>query len=90
MRLPVFNCSKVSWSTSFFWKDGLRSNSARVGITIFGDWDGRMFRSYNIVDNESNVVMIDKAGIIRYFYAGKIDEERFQQIKSLLAELVGQ
>jgi hypothetical protein len=88
VRLPVFNCSSVVWPVTYLWKDGLVKNSARVGITIYGDWDGKMFRDYGMKDNESNVMMLDKSGFIRYFFAGKIDEDRFEQIKSTLADLV--
>ena len=88
VRLPVFDCSSVVWPVTYLWKDGLVKNSARVGITIYGDWDGKMLHDYGMKDNESNVLMLDKTGVIRYFFAGKIDEERFLEIKNLLAELV--
>ena len=61
LRVPVFNCSRVFWPISLVWKESLRKHSKRVGITLYGDWDGRMGIDFQMKDNESNVVLLVQA-----------------------------
>ena len=46
-----------------------------------------MFSDYKTKDKESNVVIIDKKGIIRYFTAGKVENKEINKIKELLKSL---
>ncbi len=69
------------------WKSKLRENSKREGITIYGDWSGKMFSDYKMKDEESNVVIIDKKGIIRYIASGKVGDKEINKIKELLRKL---
>jgi len=66
----------------------VRHHSKRVGITLYGDWDGRMARDYQMKENESNFLIIDRKGIIRYVSFGRITDEQFQEIEKLLDILV--
>jgi predicted transcriptional regulator len=86
--LPVINCTSASWATKRIWKSNLRKNSKKENVTIYGDWDGKMFADYGIKDNTSNVVVIDANGIIRYFGSGKLDENEINKVKELLNRLV--
>jgi hypothetical protein len=88
VRLPVFNCSRVIWPVSLVWKESLQKHSKRVGITLYGDWDGQMARDYQMKDNESNVVIVDKRGMVRYTSFGRISEHQFAEIEELLDVLV--
>jgi len=88
LRLPVINCSSAFWPITEIWKSKLRENSAKEGLTLYGDWDGSMFSRYKMKDNETNVVIIDKKGIIRYFERGKLGDDEIYRIKSLLTELI--
>lgn len=72
VRLPIINCSGVFWPFTGIWRGKLRDNSKKEGITIYGDWNGKMFSDYKMKDKESNVVIIDKKGIIRYITSGKV------------------
>jgi predicted transcriptional regulator len=47
-----------------------------------------MFTDYGIKDNESNFVIIDKKGFIRYRAAGKIEDEEIKKIIELLKSLL--
>jgi predicted transcriptional regulator len=42
---------------------------------------------YNAKNNESNIIVIDKKGIIRYYYSGQLEDKTIPEIKSLLKEL---
>jgi hypothetical protein len=88
VRIPVFNCSHVVWPITAVWKGSLRYHSRRVGITLYGDWDGRMARDYQMKKNESNCLIIDRSGIIRYASFGRITDRQFAEIEELLDRLV--
>lgn len=85
--LPVINCSSAFWPFTGIWKSKLMENSKKERITIYGDWDGKMFSDYKMKDEESNVVIIDKKGIIRYIADGKVEDKEINKIKELLKEL---
>jgi predicted transcriptional regulator len=88
VRLPVINCSSAFWPISEIWKSKLRENTKKEGLTIFGDWNGKMLSEYRMKDKESNFVVIDKKGIIQYFSSGRIEDSEIAKIKGLLEELI--
>lgn len=83
LRVPVINCNGVFFTGA--WKGNLRESSKKEGITIYGDWDGKMFFSYGIKDKESNLIIIGTNGVVRYSFAGQVAEKDFGRIKDLLA-----
>lgn len=84
VKLPIINCSGAFWPFTEIWKSKLRDNSKKEGITIYGDWNGKVFSDYKMKDKESNVVIIDKKGIIRYIAPGKVEDKKINEIKELL------
>jgi alkyl hydroperoxide reductase subunit AhpC len=84
-RLLVVNAMEATSLTA--WKEKLMETSAKLKITIYGDWTGGMFAAYRMRDNDSNFVIIDKKGIVRFAASGRIDSSRFEAIKKLLLEL---
>ncbi|MFZ5449073.1 MAG: TlpA family protein disulfide reductase [Thermodesulfobacteriota bacterium] len=87
-RLVVIDCSKSFGPTALLWKNGLREHSGKEGFTIYGDWNRKMFTDYQMKAEDSNFLIIDKHGIIRYSATGKIDQGQFEKIKELLLNLV--
>jgi hypothetical protein len=87
-RLLVIDCSEACLPTLPIWKTKLSENSRVQGFTIYGDWDRRMLRDYQLQGNDSNFLIIDKQGIIRYSTTGRISNGQFQKIKDLLISLV--
>lgn len=87
-KLAVINCSSAFWPFKGIWKENLIKNSIKEEMTIYGDWDGRFFENYKITENESNFIIIDKNGIVRYSKAGKVEKNDFASIKHLLKKLV--
>jgi hypothetical protein len=83
-RVPVVKCFPVSWPIIKIWQYKLKENSKKEGITLYGDWDGKMFTDYGMKDNESNFLIIDKKGFIRYRATGKIEDEEIKKIIELL------
>ncbi|MHB8067043.1 MAG: redoxin domain-containing protein [Desulfobaccales bacterium] len=84
-RLLVVNAMEATSLTK--WKEKLMETSGKLKITIYGDWTGGMFAAYRMRDNDSNFVIIDKRGIVRFAASGRIDNSRFEAIKKLLLEL---
>lgn len=84
VKLPIINCSSAFWPFTGIWKSKLRENSKKEGIIIYGDWHGKMFSDYKMKDKESNVLVIDKKGIIRYFRFGEVENEEIKNIKKLI------
>ena len=84
-RLLVVNAMEASSLTA--WKEKLMETSAKLKITIYGDWTGGMFAAYRMRDNDSNFIIIDKRGIVRFAASGRIDNSRFEAINKLLLEL---
>ena len=84
-RLLVVNTMEATSLTA--WKEKLIETSTKLKITIYGDWTGGMYAAYRMRDNDSNFVIIDKRGIVRYAASGRIANSRFEAIKKLLLEL---
>ncbi|MDD2679487.1 MAG: redoxin domain-containing protein [Candidatus Omnitrophica bacterium] len=82
LRVPIINCKGVFFTAA--WKDNLKQNSLTEGLTIYGDWDGKMSLAYGVKDNESNLIIIDRDGFVRYSFAGRVEEKNFGKIKDLL------
>jgi predicted transcriptional regulator len=84
-RLLVVNAMEATAVTT--WKEKLNETSAKLKVTVYGDWTGGMFAAYRMRDNDSNFVIIDKKGAVRFAASGKIANSRFEAIKKLLLEL---
>jgi peroxiredoxin len=90
VRLLVIDCYEACWPFTPIFKSKLIENSRNEGFTIYGDWNGKMFADYLMQRNESNFIIIDKKGIVRYTATGKIANAHFDKIKDLLLTLVGE
>ncbi len=89
VRAGVVNSSDAVWPLTGIWKSRLIEQSKERGVPIYGDWDGAMLRDFDFIDKESNVIVIDCGGIVRYYDYGKIDGEGIAEIKELLVEILG-
>jgi predicted transcriptional regulator len=90
VRLPVFNFAGVVWPLTVFYKKQLHYHSQRVRMSIYADWDGKILKDFQFIDNESNMVMIDKKGVIRFYAQGKIERKRIGEIQDLLRTMVAE
>ncbi|MDD5680561.1 MAG: redoxin domain-containing protein [Candidatus Omnitrophica bacterium] len=83
-KIAIIRCSSF---LPTIWRRSLRENSKKEGIIIYGDWDGSMEKNYDMAADESNFLIIDKSGVVRYVRADVIPEEDFPIIKKILNEL---
>jgi alkyl hydroperoxide reductase subunit AhpC len=90
LRVPIINCVSAAWPLKGIWKSRLMENSQRVGMTVYGDWDGKMGTAYGMKGDDTNLLIIDKKGVIRYFQSGVItgNGETAAILKKLLKDLV--
>lgn len=90
LRVPIYDCTSATWPFTGIWKSRLVENSKRVGMTVYGDWDGKMGTSYGMKSDDTNLLIIDKRGIIRYFRSGVVTDngETATILKKLLKDLV--
>lgn len=86
VRIGVIDCQGVFFRGA--WDEGLRNNSKQEGITIYGDWDGKMSSDYRTAEGVSNIIIIDKKGIIRYYASGQIEDKNISIIEELLESLI--
>jgi predicted transcriptional regulator len=87
VRLPIIDCSDAVWPFRWMWKRKLREHSRKEGMTIYCDWEGKMFSDYEMKDDVSNVVIIDKNGRIRFFTSHEVTAEEINDVKELLRAL---
>jgi hypothetical protein len=87
-RLVVIDCANSTLPTAPVWRSKLREHSRQEGFTIYGDWNRKVLADYCMKAEESNFLIIDKNGIIRYGATGKINPGQFETIKALLLTLV--
>ncbi len=87
LRLGIIDCRGVFLKSA--WEKGLRANSFKEGITIYGDWSGKMAIDYRLKRNQSNLLIIDKKGLVRYYAFGSIKGEDIAAAEKLLSSLIG-
>lgn len=82
IRVGVVDCQGVLFKG--IWEKALRDNSKKEGIDLYGDWDGSMRKTYSFSKYQSNIIIIDKRGIVRYYASGEIKDDGIFRIKELL------
>jgi hypothetical protein len=90
VRLPIIDCSEAFWLFLGIWKRRLREYSKKEGVTIYCDWEGKMASDYKMEADVSNVVIIDKDGIIKFFTSGEVKDEDITGVKKLLIALASE
>lgn len=83
VRIVIIRCSAFMPTV---WRRNLRENSKKESITIYGDWDGLMEKNYAMRPNDSNLIVIDSFGVIRYAASGIVPAEGFDAVKKIIKE----
>jgi len=86
-RIAVLDCSVVPGPPPALWKRKLQENSLRDGLTSFCDWDGKMKAAYQMKEADSNVVVIDRKGVVRYLFRGRLENSDIEKLRALLLKL---
>jgi hypothetical protein len=88
--LPVINATSAVWPFKGAWKKALAENSQRIGMTVYGDWDGKMGAAYGVKGDDTNLIIVDKKGVIRFFQSGPISPEKAGTIIALLQQIANE
>ncbi|KAF0133287.1 MAG: hypothetical protein FD145_1367 [Candidatus Saganbacteria bacterium] len=68
----------------------ITQKTAPPGISVLLDWEGKIFKAYDLVPEVSNVIVIDKYGKIRAKEAGKCSKESLQRLFIVLDKIMGE
>ena len=68
----------------FFLKKRFKQDFQKDPATILLDWEGIIFTSYGLAKDVSNIVVIDKNGIVRYLYSGSAESSAVERLRGVL------
>ena len=87
--VPVADVADYSfWPIKGFVKDSIRSESEKVGATIYCDWDGSFRSAFGFRRGMSNIVLVGRGGAILFAREGTLSaEERAKLIELLRGEV---
>ena len=88
--VPVVSCFKYAGPIADICKKGVQYYSKKEGLQLYVDRDGKMFNAFSMQDKESNIVIIDKKGFIRFQGSGKIPDAEISRLIQLIRELAGE
>jgi predicted transcriptional regulator len=78
-RVVVQGVADVS-SVPFFLKGKIRSDFKKDRDSILLDWKGEVFKAYDITKGVSNVILIDRQGMVRHRTSGPASPEAVQAL----------
>lgn len=82
--IQVIDASSANFLTKTIWKRKLREFSKKYNITIYADWTGKMRKDYGLSPGESNVILIDPEGMIRFSFLGEAGESERRKLFELI------
>ncbi len=72
------------WPVKGFVRDAIRSESKKIGTTIYCDWDGSFQRAAGFRRGTSSVVLIGSDGRVRFAAEGQLSKEDRERVIALL------
>ena len=85
--VPVISCFQYAWPFKGYCTAQVQKNASVLHMKLYDDRTGRMFEDFGMQDNESNVLIIDKKGFIRYFKTGRLGEDEIASVIVLIKKL---
>jgi len=91
-RVAVVDCSSAAWPFKGFWRDGLKEASQKEGMTIYGDWDGKMRAAYGFPEDGTSFLVVGPDGKVKFIArdAGRIGPGRFGRIEQIITQAAAQ
>jgi peroxiredoxin len=78
-RVIVQGIADVS-SVPFFLKGKIRNDFKKDGESVLMDWKGEVFKAYGMTKGVSNIILIDKGGMIRHRASGAATPDAVQEL----------
>jgi predicted transcriptional regulator len=85
--VAIVDASGANFFTRGIWRRELRKASKKEGLTIYGDWNSSARKALKARVGESNVIVVDAAGKVRYFAFGRLDDKEVEKLKALVLRL---
>jgi predicted transcriptional regulator len=85
--VPVIACFQYIWPVKGFCVRGVQDSVAQVNLQLYVDITGEVFKDYGAQLDTSTVVIIDRAGVVRYVMPGKIPDENVSSVVELVRNL---
>jgi len=85
-KVAIQGIADVS-SVPFFLKGKIRNDFKKDGDSILLDWKGEVFKTYGLTKGVSNVILIDKDGIVRHWSTGSASPEAVQELFKKIDDL---
>jgi len=85
--VPIINCFKYVWPFKKYCIKKTRENARSLGIRLYYDKSGKMYDDFGMKDDESNVFVVDKNGIVSYFKEGQLNDNEIVHVLKLIHEL---
>ena len=86
--VPVINCFSFFGFARSICANRVAAVSKKESLIIYTDSDGAMFRDFKMTDDQSNIVIVDKKGIVRFAHAGRLDDAGIQAVVQLIERLL--
>lgn len=87
--VQVIDASSANIFTRTIWKRKIRENAKRYGVPIYADWTGAMRRDFALSPKESNILIIDPEGTVRFVHRGNPRGEEREKLFAVLRALMG-
>jgi hypothetical protein len=78
---------KYTWPFDKYCIIKVQENARTLGVRLYDDRKGTMYSDFNIRDNESNVFIVDKKGVVSYRKAGRLNDAEIDDVMKLLQKL---
>ena len=85
--VPIINCFKYKWPINKFCIKKTQDNARDLGIPIYYDKSGKMYDDFGMKDDESNVFVVDKNGMVSYFKEGRLNDNEIAHVMKLIRKL---
>ncbi|MDA3958914.1 YtfJ family protein [Oceanispirochaeta sp.] len=79
----IVDCSDLGLFKKL-WEDKLVDQSRKSGLSVYGDWNGKMKERFRYEDKTSTFIVINESGEVVYFKAGVISSSEFPKISNLV------
>ncbi|MCX8043329.1 MAG: YtfJ family protein [Desulfobacterota bacterium] len=90
VAFPVIDCSGYIGPIKSYCADQVQKFSKKEQLQLYTDRDGHMRHAFGMKDHESNILIIDQQGIVRYRHAGTITDAEGDRIIELIRQLLKQ
>lgn len=77
--VPIIDCSSAFALTRGIWKNNLRTNTEKEGLTIYCDWDGSVGRAFQTQTDQSHVIVVGRDGLVQFAGAGMVNPDAVER-----------